>query len=65
MADPLDFFKRTRDLYPGEDEYFKALADYFCIDAETVRDISKDVAKENYLTELIDKIEIHVGGFGK
>lgn len=24
MADPLDFFKRTRDLYPGEDEYFKA-----------------------------------------
>ena len=49
----------------NEDEYFKALADYFCIDAETVRDISKDVAKENYLTELIDKIEIHVGGFGK
>lgn len=24
MPDPLDFFKRTRDLYPGEDEYFKA-----------------------------------------
>ena len=24
MDDPLDFFKRTRDLYPGEDEYFKA-----------------------------------------
>jgi hypothetical protein len=23
MADPLDFFKRTRDLYPGEDKYFK------------------------------------------
>lgn len=24
MDDPLDFFKRTRDLYPGEDEYFRA-----------------------------------------
>jgi hypothetical protein len=23
MADPLDFFKRTRNLYPGEDKYFK------------------------------------------
>ena len=31
----------------------------------SIRLISKDVAKENYLTELIDKIEIHVGGFGK
>jgi hypothetical protein len=24
MADPLDFFKRTRDLYPSEKGYFKA-----------------------------------------
>jgi hypothetical protein len=27
MADPLDFFKRTRDLYPSEDKYFKANPD--------------------------------------
>lgn len=27
MADPLDYFKRTRPLYPGEDAFFKSRPD--------------------------------------
>ena len=45
--------------------YFKALADYFCIDVETVQTLSSNVQVENYLSVLIDKIETYVGGFGK